>query len=94
MELRSKLALSEQQCSELKAAHDTAAQTWRAEEETLRRSLSEREAELRESRVRLDEQAHSLQQRKDQLQKTAALGAQLQGIQSMLTELGRLEEAA
>jgi len=43
--------------------------------------------------IAVDEQAQALEQRRSQLQKTVALGAQLNGIQQMLEELGTLDNA-
>ena len=50
--------------------------------------MAERDAALATARRQLEEQAEALKQKRTALQRTAALGAQLSSIQSMLTELG------
>ena len=59
---------------------------------TARQRLAKQDEQIEQSRLQLEEKARALELRRGQLQKTAALGAQLQGIQSLLTELGQLEE--
>ena len=62
--------------------------------EALRTALEERTAELAEARQELDRREKALAERRAQIKKTAALGAQLQGIQDLLGELGELDKMA
>ena len=86
-ELRGALARAADQLAVLKEAQARAKADAQAEHEAHVAALAEREA-----RVRTLEDA--LEQRRAQLQKTVALGAQMKGIQQMLEELGSLDAAA
>jgi chromosome segregation ATPase len=86
-ELRAKLSRAESDCALLKESHAESITSLRLENERQRSMLSERESELTALRQKLDEQGQQLDQRRTQLQKTAALGMQLQDIHHMLAEL-------
>ena len=90
-QLRQRLAARDAELARLQEAHARAMRDAQAENERQQVTLMERQAMIELQQGSLDKQAEQLKQRRSQLQKTAALGAQLQGIQSILSELGSLD---
>ena len=93
-ELRRRLARADAEATLLKEAHAQAMADVRVEQEVSAAALAERHGDVERLESKVREQAQALDQRRAQLQKTVALGAQLTGIQQMLEELGTLDAAA
>ena len=92
--LRAKLARVEHEKRLLQTSHDELLESRQAEAKAQSEAAAEREAEAARLRAQLEEQAREMAKKRSALQQTAALGQQLAGIQSLLTELGGMEHSS
>ena len=91
-ELRVRLSRVEAERALLKESHAANLAEMRQDSERHRAQLAERQSEIARVARQAEEQQQQRKKLEGQLKQTAALGMQLQGIQSMLTELAEIDE--